>query len=184
MDDATVNYAGDRFHFIKSDFSKVLIELGFKTESISFTPLSGWAGENLIIKSPLMSWWDGPTLMQALDNTPPPIQLSSFPLRFLIQDVYKIAENGIVVAGKVETGMIKPHMIVTLAPMLSQLKCFRLTSCKKACLEQAREPTRSFLLPLGFSQSNFVVGTLSAILPLAPQLEWIGSSLILRSKTY
>merc|ERR1712232_1340974 len=64
-----------------------------------------------------MPWWKGPTLIEALDNIKPPKRPSDKPLRVPLQDVYKIGGIGTVPVGRVETGVMKPGMVVTFAPV-------------------------------------------------------------------
>jgi elongation factor 1-alpha len=60
--------------------------------------------------------FDGKTLLQALDAMEPPSRPTDKPLRLPLQDVYKIGGIGTVPVGRVETGIIKPGIIVTFAP--------------------------------------------------------------------
>ena len=66
-------------------------EVGFKASSVSFVPLSGFSGENMLErKEAKLSWWQGPTLIEALDALPPPPRPSSTaPLRLCVSDVYR-----------------------------------------------------------------------------------------------
>lgn len=70
----------------------------------------------MIEKSPNLSWFKGPTLIEALDNIVPPKRPTDKPLRLPLQDVYKIGGIGTVPVGRVETGILKPGMNVTFAP--------------------------------------------------------------------
>merc|ERR1719384_501039 len=56
------------------------------------------------------------TLLEALDAVIPPTRPTDKPLRLPLQDVYKIGGIGTVPVGRVETGIIKPGMVVTFAP--------------------------------------------------------------------
>jgi len=58
----------------------------------------------------------GFTLIEALDSILPPKRPLDKPLRLPLQDVYKIGGIGTVPVGRVETGLIKPGMVVTFAP--------------------------------------------------------------------
>merc|ERR1712020_338361 len=58
----------------------------------------------------------GITLIEALDSILPPSRPTDKPLRLPLQDVYKIGGIGTVPVGRVETGIIKPGMVVTFAP--------------------------------------------------------------------
>ena len=58
----------------------------------------------------------GKTLLEALDSIIPPQRPTDRPLRLPLQDVYKIGGIGTVPVGRVETGVLKPGMVVTFAP--------------------------------------------------------------------
>ena len=58
----------------------------------------------------------GKTLLDAIDAIEPPVRPSDKPLRLPLQDVYKIGGIGTVPVGRVETGIIKPGMVVSFAP--------------------------------------------------------------------
>merc|ERR1739845_282664 len=60
----------------------------------------------------------GTTLLEALDSIIPPTRPTDKPLRLPLQDVYKIGGIGTVPVGRVETGIIKPGMVVTFAPTM------------------------------------------------------------------
>ena len=79
-------------------------------------PISGFNGDNTIDRSDNLNWYKGPTLLEALDLIEEPKRPSDKPLRLPLQDVYKIGGIGTVPVGRVETGIIKPGMLVTFAP--------------------------------------------------------------------
>merc|ERR1712018_975150 len=58
----------------------------------------------------------GKTLLEALDAVVPPSRPKTLPLRLPLQDVYKIGGIGTVPVGRIETGTLKPGMVVTFAP--------------------------------------------------------------------
>merc|ERR1712047_76931 len=55
-------------------------------------------------------------MLQGLDSIAPPERPTEKPLRLPLQDVYKIGGIGTVPVGRVETGKIKPGMVVNFAP--------------------------------------------------------------------
>ncbi|GAA6214975.1 elongation factor 1-alpha-like, partial [Lates japonicus] len=57
-----------------------------------------------------------PPYSEALDAILPPSRPTDKPLRLPLQDVYKIGGIGTVPVGRVETGLLKPGMVVTFAP--------------------------------------------------------------------
>jgi len=116
MDDKSVNYAESRYKEITEEVAKFLKKVGYKPETIPFIPISGWNGDNMLEKSPNMTWYKGPTMIEALDAIKPPKRPSDRPLRLPLQDVYKIGGIGTVPVGRVETGVIKPGMVIMFAP--------------------------------------------------------------------
>lgn len=117
MDDSGVNYSKDRFDEIVAELTIFLKKVGYNVANIPFVPISGWVGDNMIEKSNNMPWYNGPTLLETLDALRPPKRPSDKPLRLPLQDVYKIGGIGTVPVGRVETGLLKPGMVVTFGPM-------------------------------------------------------------------
>ena len=117
MDDSSVNYSQARYDEIKNELTIYLKKVGYNVANIPFIPISGWVGDNMIEGSDNMSWYNGPTLLAALDNLRPPKRPVDKPLRLPLQDVYKIGGIGTVPVGRVETGQIKAGMVVTFGPM-------------------------------------------------------------------
>jgi elongation factor 1-alpha len=116
MDDGSVMYAEARYKEIQEEVSNYLKKVGYKPAKIPFVPISGWEGDNMIERSTNMNWYKGPTLLEALDSVNPPKRPVDKPLRLPLQDVYKIGGIGTVPVGRVETGVLKPGMVVTFAP--------------------------------------------------------------------
>ena len=114
MDD--VDYSEKRYEEVKSELSSHLKKVGFKLSKVSFVPVSGWDGDNIVDKSDNMKWYEGPTLLGALDNLSAPKRPTDKPLRIPIQDVYKIGGIGTVPVGRVEAGIIRPGITVKIAP--------------------------------------------------------------------
>jgi len=116
MDDKSVEYGQGRYEEIKKEVTAYLKKVGYNPEKVDFVPISGWTGDNMIEKSPNMTWYKGPTLLEALDRIVEPKRPTDKPLRIPLQDVYKIAGIGTVPVGRVETGILKPGDVVTFAP--------------------------------------------------------------------
>jgi len=116
MDDKTVNWAEARYNEIKNEVSNFLKKIGYAPENIPFVPISGWLGDNMLEKSSNLPWYKGPTLIEALDGISEPKRPMDKPLRVPLQDVYKIGGIGTVPVGRVETGILKPGMVIFFAP--------------------------------------------------------------------
>ena len=107
MDDITVEWNKERYEEVKNEVTRMLRMVGFKVDKVNFVPTSGWTGDNLIKKSDKMSWYTGPTLMEALDQLEVPPKPTNKPLRVPVQDIYTITGIGTVPVGRVETGVLK-----------------------------------------------------------------------------
>jgi elongation factor 1-alpha len=116
MDDKSVQYGEGRYNEIKNEVSSFIKKIGYNPEKVPFIPISGWVGDNMLEASPNLPWYKGLTLIEALDSIEPPKRPSDKPLRIPLQDVYKIGGIGTVPVGRVETGTLKPGMVVTFAP--------------------------------------------------------------------
>jgi len=129
MDSTEPPYSEARFNEIKKEVTSYIKKIGYNPDTVPFVPISGWHGDNMIEGSTKMSWFKewkvkkgkdkeatGKTLLEALDNIDPPKRPSDKPLRLPLQDVYKIGGIGTVPVGRVETGILKPGMVVTFAP--------------------------------------------------------------------
>jgi elongation factor 1-alpha len=129
MDSTEPPYSKDRFDEIQKEVSGFIKKVGYNPAAVAFVPISGWHGDNMIEQSTNMSWFkgwkverkegnsSGTTLLEALDSIIPPARPTDKPLRLPLQDVYKIGGIGTVPVGRVETGIIKPGMLVTFAPV-------------------------------------------------------------------
>jgi elongation factor 1-alpha len=116
MDDKSVNWSQDRYNEIVTEATSFLKKVGYNPEKIPFVPISGWHGDNMLERSTNLPWYKGPTLLEALDSITEPKRPIDKPLRIPLQDVYKIGGIGTVPVGRVETGVLKPGMVVTFAP--------------------------------------------------------------------
>merc|ERR1712200_370598 len=130
MDSTEPPNSGARFDEIQKEVSNFIKKVGYNPATVAFVPISGWAGDNTLEASTNMSWYKGwtiekkdvkltgMTLLDAIDAIEPPTRPTDKPLRLPLQDVYKIGGIGTVPVGRVETGIIKPGMVVTFAPGL------------------------------------------------------------------
>ncbi|WP_295721705.1 translation elongation factor EF-1 subunit alpha [uncultured Methanobrevibacter sp.] len=111
-----VDYSEDKFNEIKKDATDLLKSIGYKPDEVPFIPLSAFEGDNIKEKSDNTSWYNGETLIEALDNLVVPPKPIDKPLRVPIQDVYSITGVGTVPVGRVETGVMKQGENVIFEP--------------------------------------------------------------------
>jgi len=128
MDTTEPPYSEKRFDEIKTEVSTYIKKIGYQSQGVAFVPISGWHGDNMVEPTEKMPWYkgwsierkegnaSGKTLLEALDAISPPSRPTDKPLRLPLQDVYKIGGIGTVPVGRVETGILKPNMVVNFAP--------------------------------------------------------------------
>jgi len=128
MDSTEPKYSEARFGEITKEVRAYVKKVGYNPDSVPMIPISGFHGDNMLDKSTNMDWWkkqkidtkgakyEFETLYDALDNINPPTRPLDKALRLPLQDVYKIGGIGTVPVGRVETGIIKPGMVVNFAP--------------------------------------------------------------------
>lgn len=100
-------------------------EVGFRSESITFIPLSGLTGYNVVkndhtVKE--LDWYQGPTLLEALskiDNSDSKgVSVSSLEGDFnlAINDIFDATSSDFKVRGKINLGLIQPGQTVCFQP--------------------------------------------------------------------
>jgi bifunctional enzyme CysN/CysC len=109
-----VNYSPAVFAQIEAEYRAFLKHL--RIEPIRFIPISARDGVNLVnAQSKDLAWYDGPALLDALDQLEAPKSASDGPLRFAVQDIYRFDERRII-AGRVESGSLRVGEQVLFAP--------------------------------------------------------------------
>ncbi|CAF0937227.1 unnamed protein product, partial [Adineta steineri] len=131
MDTTEPPYSEKRFHEIKTEVLSFIKNTGYNPLAVAFVPISGWHGDNMIEATEKMPWYkgwtierkegnaSGKTLLEAFDAIFPPSRPTDKPLRLPLQDVYTSGGNGgygTLAVGRVETGVLRPDMIINFAP--------------------------------------------------------------------
>ncbi|MFP3318064.1 MAG: translation elongation factor EF-1 subunit alpha [Thermoplasmata archaeon] len=114
MDATTPPYSQEAYNNVKAEVEKLLKSVGYK--DVIFVPISGYVGDNVVKPSPNLSWYKGPTLVEALDMLKLPEKPIDKPLRIPVQDVYSITGIGTVPVGRVETGVLNVNDTVIFMP--------------------------------------------------------------------
>ena len=111
-----VDYDRAVYEEIVSQYSEFLKEIGIAPEG--FIPVSAREGDNIAQKSERMPWYDGPTVLDMLDEFHTPGSLENLPLRMPVQDVYKFThgDSRRIIAGTVETGSLRAGDEVVFYP--------------------------------------------------------------------
>jgi small GTP-binding protein len=97
------DYQQSTFDRARAETTQLLSSLGYA--GTQFIPISAIEGDNVYKPSGRMAWYQGPTLIQALDEIEPE-EIGWKPLRFVVQDVYEVDSEKVTV-GRVESGTLK-----------------------------------------------------------------------------
>jgi elongation factor 1-alpha len=111
-----VGYKKEEFDKVKGEVEKMLKSIGYKTETVPFIPASSYGGDNITKKSPHMTWYTGPTIIETIDSFKVPAKPVDKPLRLPVQDVFTITGHGTVPVGRLEAGKMKPGDMVVVMP--------------------------------------------------------------------
>jgi elongation factor 1 alpha-like protein len=139
-------------------------QVGFKEQDVVYVPCSGLAGENLTTRcanSKLTDWYtEALTLLDCVNGLRAQERPIDKSLRFCISDVYKSAQSAAIsVAGKVETGLVRPGDRVCIVPCseVGQVKSISLSNDEQGLT--ACYAGDSVILNLtGVDMSNITVG--------------------------
>jgi len=134
MDDPTVNWSKDRYDECVQKLRPFLKGCGFVIKrEVKFIPISGLKGANVKdeVDSSLCPWWKKcwqsdenntkvSTLIGLLDSLEMKGRDATAPLRVPILDRY--TDRGTIAMGKVESGVVRPGLKVTLMPTRAEFK--------------------------------------------------------------
>jgi small GTP-binding protein len=98
-----VDYDEDVYRRTKREVMEMLVSLGYTRNR--FVPISAMEGDNIYKPSEHTYWYQGPTLIEALDAIQPE-EIAERPLRFVVQDTYNMDSERITV-GRVESGLLR-----------------------------------------------------------------------------
>lgn len=108
-----VGYSREVFDSLEAEYRAFLHELGVIPASV--IPVAAREGDNIARRSEHMPWYDGPTIVEALDSFTVRPPREGRPLRFPVQDVYKFDQRRII-AGRVESGTLKEGDEIVFSP--------------------------------------------------------------------
>lgn len=135
-----VGYEQQPFIETKEKILTFLHEIGISPKFV--IPISAKEGDNIVKRSKMMFWYDGPTLLEALNSLEPAQRPVEQPFRMAVQDVYNFNYRRIVV-GRVESGRVRPGDEVVVLP-----------SGERAVVKSVE----LYLKPLKFAESGLSIG--------------------------
>jgi small GTP-binding protein len=118
-----VDYKEEIYWDIREDVSRLLATFGY--HDVGFIPGSAMLGDNIYRRSDKMPWYDGQTLIEALDGVK--INKAVKPLRLVVQDIYTVDSQEVIV-GRVESGTLCRGDDIVFNPSGAKGKVTRITT--------------------------------------------------------
>jgi len=184
----------DLCHYVQARFSEIerahrafLQRLGLEPKV--FVPVSARHGDNVASRSDKMPWWNGPTVLDALDLFQVSNSAADQPLRFTIQDVYRFDERRIL-AGRVESGTLRVGDQLVFCPgsRISTVK-----SIERWSAPARDEATTGESIGFTLTEQVFVErGAIAALQTAMPyelarfkaRIFWLGHAPFIKGRTY
>jgi bifunctional enzyme CysN/CysC len=180
-------YAQGRFEQIEAEYRAFLKTVG--VEPRCFIPIAAKFGDNIALRSAHMTWWQGPTVLETLDDFQLAEPVNHQPLRLPIQDIYRFDHRRIL-AGRIESGTLKTGDRLVFAPSdkVSTVKTIERWNAPETDQAEAGES-------IGFTLTEqiFVERGAVASLETAPPYElsrfkarvfWLGRAPFSKGRTY
>lgn len=132
-----VNYSQDTYNNIVIDFAEVANSLGLK--DVTYIPISALDGDNIVDRSEKLSWYEGPSLLDLLENVQ--VQQDSnltkarFPVQYVIRPQTDELHDYRGYAGKLVSGIYRKGDQVTILPSGLQSRIKKIESGGKETAE-------------------------------------------------
>ena len=132
-----VDYSQDVYNAIVEEYDEYSRKLDIK--DITYVPVSALKGDNVVVKSEKMPWYDGPTVLHMLENVHIGSDFNIRDFRFPVQYVIRPDLNFRGYAGRVVAGTVSPGEEIAVLPsgLVSKVKTI---TTMDGDLEEARAP--------------------------------------------
>ncbi|KAF2239740.1 hypothetical protein EV356DRAFT_499952 [Viridothelium virens] len=99
-----------RFEDVHQQMKAFFVTAGFSAANLTFVPCAGLTGDNIVRAAPkeTASWYEGPTLVNALDDAEPAERSLEKPLRMSVADVFRGGvTNPLSITGRIDAGTLQ-----------------------------------------------------------------------------
>ena len=137
-----VNYSQDVFSNITIDYAGIAKTLGL--HDVTYIPISALNGDNIVEKSASLSWYEGGTLLEILENVQVENDINlvtpRFPVQYVIRPQTDELHDYRGYAGRIISGIYRTgdHVVVSPSGLLSRIKSIE-TGGKEVEEAQANE---------------------------------------------
>lgn len=135
-----VDFGAERFAEIRDEITTHLAGLGVTPSAV--IPISARDGDGVAARTSRTRWYQGPTVVEALDALEPARPLAQLALRLPVQAVYKFDDRRIV-AGRVESGSLARGDEIVIMPAGKIAKIKSVESWPMTPVEGAQTAGRS-----------------------------------------
>ena len=113
-----VDYSQDRYNNIVIDYAEMARTLGLK--NVAYLPISALKGDNIVERSSSLSWYEGPSLLELLENTPlnldRDLQRGRLSVQYVIRPQTEAHHDYRGYAGRISSGIYRKGDTVTVLP--------------------------------------------------------------------
>jgi bifunctional enzyme CysN/CysC len=187
-----VGYARETFEVIVSEYQTFLNRLGVRPSC--FIPVSGYHGANVARPGAELAWYQGPTVLGALDAFQSEPRPTQSPLRMPVQGVYKFTQqhdDRRIVAGTIETGRICVGEEIVFYPSgkksrVASIEAFNRAKPHEAAAGEAIGITLTEQIYVGRGEiaSNPSEARPAVSTRLRVSLFWLGKAPLVKGKDY
>lgn len=187
-----IGYNEAAFRAIEADFTSVLgqiaVDTGNPVEAI-FVPVSALAGDNVVLRSESMPWYNGPSLLELLESLPSSLDTRAAPFRFPVQRVLRPDHTFRGFAGQIASGTVTPGDKITVLPSGRAAKVARIVTYD-GDLADAHAPLSVTLVldrELDISRGDLIVATQAPAIvskSVKAALVWMDTHPLQRNRRY
>jgi sulfate adenylyltransferase subunit 1 len=189
-----VDYSQARFEEIQAEYLAFAAKVGI--QDVRFIPLSALTGDNIVDRSEVMTWYQGPTLLEMLEVAPAAHNEKAEAFRFPVQFVIRPQDSANPelhdyrgFAGRVESGSIRVGDAVTVLPSGRETRVKAIQIGGVDLPEAISEQSVTILLTeeIDISRGDMIVKTLEAPEPvkaIEATLCWFSEAPLDPARTY
>jgi elongation factor 1 alpha-like protein len=120
-----VGWSRERFDEISAQLSGYMGKIGFRPENVTFVPLSGLNGDNVVTRSvdAAAAWYTGPTLVEALEEAAAAATADALashllekPFRLPVSETYRSDKGERLICGRLGCGTVQVGDHVAVQP--------------------------------------------------------------------
>jgi bifunctional enzyme CysN/CysC len=187
-----VGLSQERFDGVVREYTEFLRQID--VVPACFIPVVGRDGDNVADRSERMAWYQGPTVLDALDQFAVEPEAVDKPFRMPVQDVYKFTQKGDdrrIVAGTIDTGSVRVGDEVVFYPSgkrsrVKSIEAFNRPPVEAASAGQATGFTLAEQIYVGRGEIATRVGEHKPEVTtrIRVNLFWLGKQPLIKKKEY